>query len=95
MVLVNILQLRIHEDVIQVDHHEDVRQVLEDVIHEVLKCGQRIGKSHWHDKKFKGAILSLKRGFPLVTRGSVDIVVPGMWIKLGVDFSQAQLVNEV
>ena len=65
------------------------------IVHEVLKGGWCNGESHWHDKKFKGAITSLKQGFPLVTRGDANIVVSGAQVKLGVDFCRAQLVNEV
>ena len=77
MVMMNVLRLRVYEDVIQVDHHKNIGHILEDVIHKVLKCGWHIGKSHWHDKKFKGAISGPKHCFPFVTRGNVDIVVSG------------------
>ena len=37
------------EDVIEVDHYEDISHVSEDVVHEGLKRSRNIGKSHWHD----------------------------------------------
>ena len=53
MVSVKALRFRIHEDVIQVDNHEHVGHVLEDIVHKVLEHGQHIGESHWHNKKFR------------------------------------------
>ena len=91
----NGLRLRVHEDVVQVDHHKNIRHILEDVVHKVLKCGQRVGKSHWHDKKFKGAITGLKHCFPFVTGGDADVVISGTQVKFGVDFGQPKVVNEV
>ena len=68
---------------------------MEDVVHKVLKCGRPICMSHWHDKKFKGAIAGPKHCFPFVTRGNANIVVTGTQVKFGVDFGRAELVNEV
>ena len=39
-------QFGVHEDVVQIDHHEHVRHILEDVVHEVLKSRWGISKSH-------------------------------------------------
>ena len=95
MASVNVLRLGIHEDVIQVDYHEDIGQVLEDVGHKVLKCVRHKGKFHCHDKRFNGAISNPKCGLPLVTKGSAEFIVPSEWIKFGVDCGKAQLVDKV
>ena len=50
MASVNVLRLGIHEDVVQVDYHEDIGQVLEDVGHKVLECVRHQGKFYCHDK---------------------------------------------
>ena len=86
MVTMKSLQFGVHEDVVQIDYHKNVGHILEDVVHKVLKCGWCIGKSHWHDKKFEGAIVGPKHCFPFVTRGDANIVVTGAQVEFGVDF---------
>ena len=92
MVMMNSLRLGVHKDVVQRDHHKNIGHILKDIVHKVLKC---VGKSHWHDKEFKGAIMGLKHCFPFVTRGDANIVVSGAHVTFGVDFGQTKLVNEV
>ena len=65
MVMVYVLRFRVDKDVI--DHHEDIRHILEDVIHEMLECCGCIGKTHWHDEELKESIMSPKHCFPLMT----------------------------
>ena len=95
MASVNVLQLGIHEDVVQVDYHKDIGQVLEDVGPKVLTCVRCKGKFLYHDKRFNWAISNPKRGLPLVTKGGAEFVVPGEWIKFSVDCGKAQLVDKV
>ena len=77
VIMMKRLQFRVHEDVIQIDHHEHVRHILEDVVHEVLKRRGGIGKSHWHDQEFEGAIASLKCCLLFVAGGDANVVVTG------------------
>ena len=86
MVMMKILRCGVHEDVVQIDYHKHIGHILEDVIHKVLNCGQCVGKSHWHDKKFKGAIAGPKCCFPFVTGGNANIVVTSMQVNFGIDF---------
>jgi len=41
--------VREYEDVVKIDHYEDISHVSEYVIHEGLEHSRSIGKSHWHD----------------------------------------------
>jgi len=38
-----------YEDVIKVDHYEDISHVSEDMVHEGLERSGSIGESDWHD----------------------------------------------
>jgi len=69
--------------------------VLEDVVHEGLKCSGRIGKSHQHDQELKGAASCSEGCLPLMAGCDMNIVVASMEVELGVDFCVAQLVKEV
>jgi hypothetical protein len=42
--------LGVDEDVIGVDHHEDIGHVVEDIIHEIL---EGVGHSEWHYQVFE------------------------------------------
>ena len=88
------LQFRVHEDVVQIDHHEHVGHILEDVVHKVLKSRWGIGKSHRHDQEFEGAIASLKCCLPLAG-GNANVVVTGAQVEFGVDAGCPKLVNKV
>ena len=37
------------EDIVEVDHYEDVSHVSEDVIYKHLKHNRGIGEPHWHN----------------------------------------------
>ena len=89
------LQFGVHEDVVQIDHHEHVGHILEDVVHKVLKSHWDIGKSHRHDQEFEGAIASPKCCLPLVAGGNVNVVVTGAQVEFGVDAGCPELVNKV
>jgi len=44
-----------YEDVIEIDHYEDISHIMEDVVHKGLERSRSIGKSHWHDQELEGA----------------------------------------
>src|SRR5882672_6927383 len=83
------------EDIVEVDHYEDVSHVSEDMIHEGLEHSGSICESHRHNQEFEGAISGAKGCFPLVASGDVHIVVASAQVELGVDLGTAKLVKEV
>ena len=48
--------LAVNEDVVEVDNHEHVKEVGEDVIHEVLEGCKHICKPEGHHTPFKGSV---------------------------------------
>src|SRR5712664_4266947 len=83
------------EDIIEVDHYEDVSHVSEDMIHESLERSRSIGESHGHNQEFERAILGAKHCLPLMASGYANIVVASPQVKLGVDLGTAELVKEI
>src|SRR5712664_163720 len=83
------------EDIVEVDHYEDVSHVSEDVIHEGLKRSGSSGESHRHNQEFEGAISGAKGCLPLMASGDSHVVVAGPQVKLGVDLGTAELVKEI
>src|SRR5882672_3021836 len=83
------------EDIVEVDHYEDVSHVSEDVIHEGLERSGSIGESHGHNQEFKRAISGAKGCFPLMASGDANIVVASAQVELGVDLGTAELVKEI
>src|SRR5882672_1816574 len=83
------------EDIVEVDHYEDVSHVSEDVIHKGLERSRSIGESHGHNQEFEGAILGAKCCLPLMASGDANIVVASPQVKLGVDLGTAELVKEI
>ena len=49
MFLVKFFVVRIDKDVVKVDDYADIEHVREDVVHESLKSGWRVGESKRHD----------------------------------------------
>src|SRR5467141_5148160 len=83
------------EDIVEVDHYEDVSHVSEDVIHEGLERSRSIGESNRHNQEFERAILGVKCCVPLMARGDANIVVASPQVELSVDLGTAKLVKEV
>src|SRR5882672_525203 len=83
------------EDIVEVDHYEDVSNVSEDVIHEGLEHSGSIGESHGHNQEFEQAILGVKCCLPLMASGDTNIVVAGPQVELSVDLGTAELVKEI
>src|SRR5882724_1776018 len=84
-----------YEDVIKVDHYEDISHVSEDMVHEGLERSGSIGEPHRHDQEFEGAIACPEGCFPLMARCAPNIVVASTKVELSVDLCAAQLVEEV
>ena len=58
--------IRVYEDIIQVYYYTNIQHVTEDAIHKSLKSCGSIGKSEWNYQPFKGAVASVKGGFPFI-----------------------------
>ena len=67
----------------------------EEVIHEMLECGWRVGEAEEHNGGFKEAFMGDKGGFPLVAIFDVDIVIAPTDVKFGKQFGIFELINEV
>ena len=87
--------VRVDEDVIEVDNHVDVEQVLEDVVHKTLEGYGSIDKSKRHDEPFKGSVLGPEGRFPFITFVDTYEVVHMPEVDLGVDASLLHSVEEV
>ena len=59
--------VRIYEDIIEVYYYTNIQHVTEDVIHKSLKSSGSIEKSKQNYQPFKGAVMSVKSGFPFIT----------------------------
>src|SRR5882762_7846780 len=76
--------LRKNEYVIQIDADYTFRdQVLEYLIHHVLKGGRTIGETEEHNQGFEKSSVCAEGGLPLITFVDADIVVPPLDIKFG------------
>ena len=83
------------KDVIEVDNDTDVQKVLEDVVHEPLKCSRGVGESKRHQKPLKGFISCMERGLPLIALRETYQVISMTEVDLSVDTSFARGMEEV
>ena len=75
MASVFFLGVRVDEYVIEVHQYTNIKQVTEDVIHEVLESSGCIGESKRHYTPFEGAIASPESCLPFVTLSDSDQMV--------------------
>ena len=75
MALVFFLGVRVDEYVVEVHQYTNIKQVAEDVIHEVLESGGCIGESKRHYAPFEGAIASLESCLPFIALSDSDQMV--------------------
>jgi len=83
------------EDVIEVDHYEDISHVSENMVHKRLKRSGCIGESHRHDQELERAVSGSEGCLPLMASQNANIVIAGVKVELGVDPCIAKLVKEV
>jgi hypothetical protein len=57
----------IDEYIIKIDNNTNIKEITENIIHKMLKSCGSIGKSKWHDKPLKWAIVSMESGLPFFT----------------------------
>ncbi len=86
---------QVDEDVIKVDQHIDINDVMEEVVDDGLECCQRIGKSKGHDKGLKEAIAHPEGHLPLVTLLNAHQVVCTTEVKLGEDLGAMEAVKGI
>jgi hypothetical protein len=84
----------IDQDVVEVNYHIYIDQVMKDIIHEVLKGHRGVCESKWHNKVFEHAVMSAKGGFPFISFSYPHIVIPITEVDFQVDFGWSQLVNK-
>ena len=84
----------INQDVIEVDYHIYIDQVVKDVGHKALKGCGGVHESEWHDKIFEHTVAGAESSFPFVPFSYPHIVIPNMEVDLWVDFGQVQLVDK-
>src|SRR3984957_18118431 len=87
--------VRIDEDIIQIDDDVNVGEVVEDVVHEVLKGGWSVGKPRGHHQIFEKAVAGVEGSFPLVAFSNADIIVTGAEVDFSKDFRSPKLVDHV
>jgi len=86
---------QINENVIEVDHHTNIKEVCKDLIHKMLESGRCITEAKRHDLVFEGAIACVEHHFPFVSSGNSNEVVCSSKIKLCKSFGGVEAVKEV
>lgn len=69
------------EDIIQVYHHADTKEVIEYIINGLLEDDQSITEPKWHGQVLKVSILSAEHCLPSVTFSNVDQIVDSSQIE--------------
>ena len=87
--------IRVYEDIVEVYNYTNIQHIAEDVIHKSLKSGRPIGKSKQNYQPFKGAIVSVKGGFPFVIISYVNQMVGMVQVNFGKHTSLLQGIKEV
>ena len=75
MSFVLFFRVRVDEDIIQVYQHAYIKQITEDVIHEVLEGSGHVCKSEGHDTPFERAVAGAESGLPFIALTDVDPTV--------------------
>ena len=75
MVSVFFLRVGVDEYVIKVHQYTNIKQVAEDIIHEVLESSRCIGESERHYMPFEGAVASLESCLPFIALSDSDQMV--------------------
>jgi hypothetical protein len=85
----------VDEDVVEVDDDTDVKHVAENVVHEVLECGWRIGEAERHDKVFEMTVAGAESGFPFIAFFDAEKVVTRSQIKFGEVFGSLESIHDL
>src|SRR5882672_2983987 len=87
--------VRVDQNVVKIDRNADIKQVVEDIVHEALKSRGSISETKGHDHPFKQTIAGLECGLPLVTGGDADKMVRVAEVNLSVQTGFAWRIEEV
>ena len=87
--------LGVDEDVIEIDDHEHVEEIGEDVIHEVLEHCWHICEPKGHHTPFEGSVVGVESGFPFVTLSDLDQVICMAEVKFCICISRLFLVHPI
>src|SRR5437899_3126766 len=86
MSFVQLLVLRVDEDVVKVYDNAHVQEVCKDAINKPLESSRGISEAKGHHQPLIGAIVHAEGSLPLIARGDVDEVVGMAEIDLGIYF---------
>ena len=64
--------IRIDQNIIKINYHTDTKKVREDVVHEVLKGNESIGKIKRYDRLFEGSVAGIESSLLFVIFSNVD-----------------------
>ena len=67
--------IRVNENVVEVNYHVYINEVMENIVHEALKGCRCVHESKWHNKIFKCAVVSAERSFPLISFSYPHVVI--------------------
>jgi len=63
--------IRIDQNIIKINYHTDTKEVSKDVVHEVLKDNESIGKIKRYDRQFKGSVAGMESSLLFVIFSNV------------------------
>src|SRR5438034_9137310 len=85
----------VDEDVVEVDDDGNIKEIGEDVVHEVLECCWRVCQSKRHYPPLERPISGSECSFPLVACGDADQVVGMVEIYFGIDACLSGCIKKV
>ncbi|KXN84319.1 hypothetical protein AN958_12756 [Leucoagaricus sp. SymC.cos] len=87
--------VRIDEDIVKIDSNADIKEVREDVVHEMLESSRSISETKRHYQPFEGTIAGPKSSFPLIAFIDMDKIVGMLQVYLGVQAGFAGSIQEI
>ena len=85
MFAVEFLVVGVDEDIIEINYYANIEHVGEDVVHESLKSGWRIGEPERHDLPFEQSVAGSECSLPLITFSNVDQMISMLEVDFGVN----------
>ena len=84
------------EDIIEVDQDFSLEdKVVENVVHQILKCTWRIGQPKKHHSGFEQTKIGVEHHFPLITLLGSHIVIAPPYIKFGEVLCTLEFVDQL
>jgi hypothetical protein len=75
------------------NEHKPVKEVLEDIIHQSLKCVRRIGEAERHDKELKQPLMRSESRLLNVLRPLPYMMIPGPEVQLSEVLGATQFIE--